>query len=257
MDLAIIGTGNTATVLGKLFKEKGHRIIEVNGRSASDTNFLAKELGAKPSYDLKQLTPHAEIYVIAVSDMAIDHISMDIHFEDKIVVHTAGSMSIQVLHHTSCNFGVLYPLQSMRKEIEDIPDIPFLIDGNNDYTKNALKSFAKTLSSNVQPANDLQRKKIHLAAVFVANFPNFLYALTENYCYKEKISFDILLPLIHETTNRLYTYPASTTQTGPAIREDFSTIENHLDMLQQYPLMKTTYLAFIQSILTWKLDENL
>ncbi|MFZ1800192.1 MAG: Rossmann-like and DUF2520 domain-containing protein [Chitinophagaceae bacterium] len=256
MDIAIIGTGNTATVLGKLCKEKGHRILEINGRSSADTNFLAKELGAKPGYELKQITNDAGLYIIAVSDMAIDNISMDIHFEDKLVVHTAGSMSIHILDHTSSNYGVLYPLQSMRKEIEELPEIPFLVDGNNDFTKKELKAFAKTLSGKVQLADDLQRKKIHLAAVFVANFTNYLYALTENYCYKEKISFDSLLPLINETTRRLGSYPAATTQTGPAMREDFSTIDKHLDMLQAYPLMKTAYLAFTQSILTWNQDED-
>lgn len=257
MDIAIIGTGNTATVLGKLCKEKGHRILEVNGRSSTDTNFLAKELEAKAGFELKQITKDADLYIIAVSDMAIDNVSVDIHVHEKIVVHTAGSMSIHLLDHTSSNYGVLYPLQSMRKEIEELPEIPFLIDGNNDFTKKELKTFAKTLSGNVQLADDLQRKKVHLAAVFVANFSNYLYALAENYCYEEKIQFNSLLPLIKETTRRLEFYPAATTQTGPAIREDFSTIEKHLDLLKDYPLMKTAYLAFTQSILTWNQDDDI
>lgn len=256
MDIAIIGTGNTATVLGKLCKEKGHRILEVNGRSSADTNFLAKELGAKAGFELKRITTNADLYIIAVSDMAIDNVSVDIHLQDKIVVHTAGSMSLHLLDHTSSNYGVLYPLQTMRKEIEELPEIPFLIDGNNDFTKKELIAFAKTLSGDVQLADDLQRKKIHLAAVFVANFSNYLYALAENYCFEEKLSFNSLLPLIKETTRRLEFYSAATTQTGPAIREDFTTIENHLELLNDYPLMKTAYLAITQNILTWNLDDE-
>ena len=57
------------------------------------------------------------------------------HFNihDKLVLHTAGSVSKDVLKNISYNYGVLYPLQSLRKESHEIPEIPFLVDGNNDW----------------------------------------------------------------------------------------------------------------------------
>ncbi len=257
MEIVIIGTGNTATTLGKLFKKHGHQILEVVGRSSAHTNNLAELLGARPEYEVENMTQQAGLYLIAVSDVAIDVISQDIHLQDKLVVHAAGSVSKDVLRHSSNKYGVLYPIQSMRKEIEELPEIPLLIDANNETAKKELLKFAQTISTHVQYADDLLRKKVHLAAVFVSNFPNYLYALTEEFCLEEKISFDLLLPLIHETTNRLNAHPAGTTLTGPAVREDFTTIDTHLRMLQDFPLMKTIYLAITQSIISWRQNENL
>lgn len=255
MDIVIIGTGNTATVLGKRCMERGHRILQVVGRSSTHTNNLAEILHAQPEYEIENMTKDAGLYLIAISDVAIDVISHEMHLSNKLVVHTAGSVSKDIISHTSNKYGVLYPLQSMRKEIMEIPEIPLLIDANSDVAKKELMKFAQTISEHVQFADDLQRRKIHLAAVFVSNFPNYLYALIEDFCLEEKISFDLLLPLINETTYRLSAHPAATTLTGPAIREDFSTIDKHIDMLKEFPLMKTIYLAITQSIISWHQDE--
>ncbi|MBD0289109.1 MAG: NAD(P)-binding domain-containing protein, partial [Flavisolibacter sp.] len=44
MNIVIIGTGNTATVLGRLLKESGHRIVQVYGRNAVAASELAYKL---------------------------------------------------------------------------------------------------------------------------------------------------------------------------------------------------------------------
>jgi hypothetical protein len=50
------------------------------------------------------------------------------------------------LQNVSERFGVLYPLQSLRKESKHIPDIPLLIDGNTEETIQIIQTFAKTIS---------------------------------------------------------------------------------------------------------------
>ena len=55
------------------------------------------------------------------------------------------------------------------------------------------------MSKNVQEINSNQRKKIHLAAVIVNNFSNHMFCLGKRILEKEKLSFDILKPLISST----------------------------------------------------------
>jgi predicted short-subunit dehydrogenase-like oxidoreductase (DUF2520 family) len=89
---------------------------------------------------------------------------------------------------------------------------------------------------------------MHLAAVFCNNFTNHLYALADQFCKKEGIQFSVLLPLIEETAVRLRQMPASTSQTGPAVRNDTATIDKHLALLEKYPQLQLIYSMFTKSI---------
>jgi predicted short-subunit dehydrogenase-like oxidoreductase (DUF2520 family) len=97
-------------------------------------------------------------------------------------------------------------------------------------------------------ADDKERLKLHVAAVIVSNFSNHLYKLAEDYCKKEGLDFKQLLPLIEETAQRLKTISPSNSQTGPAIRHDRATIEQHLNLLEKYPQLKKIYEVMTQSI---------
>jgi predicted short-subunit dehydrogenase-like oxidoreductase (DUF2520 family) len=248
MDIVIIGTGNTATVLGRKLKAAGHRIVQVFGRDSSAASRLAYELNTESTNYWNVVNRDADIYILAVSDIAIEEIMKELRLPDKTIVHTAASVSKNILKKASSHFGVFYPLQSLKKEIGYAPDIPIIIDASDDSTLKELEVLAHSISDRVVEANDEQRLKLHLAAVFCNNFVNHLYALTEAYCKKENIDFNLLLPLIKETAARLEDIPASASQTGPAIRNDQNTISRHLELLQQYPELKKLYEFFTESI---------
>jgi predicted short-subunit dehydrogenase-like oxidoreductase (DUF2520 family) len=152
------------------------------------------------------------------------------------------------LQDVSKNFGVLYPLQTLRKEIKIDYEIPMLIDANTEDTLAVVEDFAKTISDNVQTADDDTRMQLHVAATIVNNFSNHLFALTENYCDQQKIDFKLLVPLIEETAKRTEQFSPSQIQTGPAIRNDIQTIQTHLQLLENFPELKKIYELFTESI---------
>jgi len=110
-------------------------------------------------------------------------------------------------------------------------------------------AFAKTFSNDVTVAGDQERLRYHIAAVLVSNFTNHLYAVAERFCEKEKINFKNLLPLINEVTSRINLTSPYDVQTGPAIREDISTLNLHLQVLSAHPDIKYLYLKLSESIL--------
>jgi predicted short-subunit dehydrogenase-like oxidoreductase (DUF2520 family) len=193
----------------------------------------------------------ADIYVIAVADSAIHEVANGLYLDKKLVVHTAGSIEKNVLLSCSKNYGVLYPLQSLRKEMDHLPEIPFLIDGNTADNCTLIADLARTISPHVQFADDKQRLMTHVAAVMVGNFTNHLYVLAEEFCKKEHTSFQMLLPLIGEVVNRLHTYSPEQLQTGPAIRNDTLTIEKHISLLKSHPLQQSVYRFLTDSIRHW------
>ncbi|MEI9934279.1 MAG: DUF2520 domain-containing protein [Ferruginibacter sp.] len=185
--------------------------------------------------------------MFAISDNALYELD-EFNFGNKIALHTAGSVSIDVLKNISANYGVLYPLQSLRKERVTIPEIPLLINGNTEDTISEIENFAKTISPLVSITTDKQREKLHLAAVIVNNFANHLFTMTEDYCIKEKLDFNMLFPLINETAQRLHYYSPAEMQTGPAIRKDTITIDKHLKLLSDFPELKYIYTKLSESI---------
>lgn len=249
MKIVIIGTGNTATVLGRKFKAADHTILQICGRDEHAASQLATELDAISTNDWEEVSQDADVYVMAVSDGAVKEVFDGLNLPaNSILVHTAASVTLRVLEGKIAHYGVLYPLQTLKKEVEHLPDIPILIDANDKPTLNLLEVLALTVTDRVFVADDETRTKLHLAAVMVNNFTNHLYTMVEGYCLKENLDFHLLLPLIKETAYRLGDYSPATLQTGPAVRNDEGTIQKHLHLLQSYPPLNQFYQQFTESI---------
>lgn len=248
MRIVLIGTGNVATILGRKMQAAGHTIIQVVGRASTHAKALGQLLQTSYTTSAGQVEPTADLYLIAVADAAIGTVAAALQLKNKLVVHTAGSVSRDVLKASSNRYGVLYPLQSLRKEMKQLPAIPFLVDASQEEDGILLYDFAKTLSAQVGLAGDEQRLKLHVAAVMVSNFTNHLYTLAAQYCQQEKADFTLLQPLISEVAERLQWIPPQQAQTGPAIRRDAPTIQKHLALLEPHGELKDLYAWFTQSI---------
>jgi predicted short-subunit dehydrogenase-like oxidoreductase (DUF2520 family) len=248
MDVVILGTGNTATILGRKLKNAGHRIVQVYGRDAKAASALAYKLGSESTTYKSVVSRDADIYLIAVSDNAVKELVAELKPGKKTAVHTAAAVSKDILKNTAEHYGVFYPLQTLTQQSVHLPETPIIIDASDEETFTLLKSLAESISENVVEAGDEQRLKLHLAAVFCNNFTNHLYALMEDYCHKEKLDFKLLVPLIQETALRLSELPPSQSQTGPAVRNDEETIRKHLALLVHYPDLTKLYQIFTDSI---------
>src|SRR5436305_9678128 len=117
MIVSIIGSGNTATVLGRMLAENDNAINEIIGRNKIAAQQLDKKLNTNACIELKAIDKNSDVYIITVNDSAVEEIAAQLKLNEKIVVHTAGSVAMNVLKNASENYGVLYPLQSLRKEL--------------------------------------------------------------------------------------------------------------------------------------------
>ncbi|MEO6403968.1 MAG: Rossmann-like and DUF2520 domain-containing protein [Ferruginibacter sp.] len=249
MQIVLIGSGNVATVLGRLFKHAGHKIVQVISRDITHAHVLAAELGAIAS-DFKTMPEdNSDVVIFTVSDDVLYNNSHHFIIKDKLVLHTAGAASKEILQKFSTRYGVLYPLQSIKKEIMPVVDIPFLIDGNTEEVIHEVSQLALSISNTVSRETDEKRLVLHTAAVMVNNFTNHLYTLAEDLCKQEGVDFNLLKPLIMETAKRIHEHSPSELQTGPALRKDIHTLDKHLRLLSAYPKIRTMYLRITDSIM--------
>jgi predicted short-subunit dehydrogenase-like oxidoreductase (DUF2520 family) len=249
MNIVIIGSGNVAAVLGRKFKAAGHTIAQIYSRNAAAATELAYEWDSESTNYKTTITKQADVYIIAVNDDAIDEVIDELRLSGKVVAHTAASVPKEILKTVTSHYGVFYPLQSLRKEMTALPDIPIFFDGSDDKAKKVLEQLAHSIAAEkVVEAGDDARLKLHVAAVVVSNFTNHLYVLAEEYCQKEGLAFKQLLPLIEETALRIKNTSPKLAQTGPAIRHDKETIGKHIELLKNHPQLKNLYVLLTESI---------
>ena len=236
--LSFIGSGNVATHLALAFLAKGYTIAEIYSRTPAHAERLAAKTGAENLTDIKALGK-ADIYIIAVDDKAIPELADAMPLTSALVLHTAGSVDVNVLRKFD-NYGVLYPLQSLHREhCADISAVPFLIEANTRDNLTRIAGLAGSISSIIRNVDSAQRRKIHLAAVFACNFVNALLAAA---CGIAADDFSLLEPLVCNTVEKAFRakHPKDV-QTGPALRGDITTINKHLDMLKAHPKLQETY----------------
>lgn len=249
MKVVILGSGNVATVISSLIQNGGHQIVQIASRNRDHAAILASKYKADAVSLIEPEFASADIYVVALHDASLDSLEKLNGLKNKFVVHTAGSVSKDVFKNISSTYGILYPLQTLSKIAEQIPDIPFLVEGNNKETLHQITEFARTLSNKVISANETERLHYHIAAVFAGNFTNHMYAIAESFCEKQNIDFKNLLPLVNEVTSKVNNNSPHDVQTGPAMREDIFTINRHLQALSPFPDIKYLYLKLSESIL--------
>ena len=242
ISVVIIGSGNVAKHLIKAFlKIEDINLKQVYTRNSEDEALLKSSVST--TNDLA-LIKEADVTIIAVSDDAIANISYNL--KNALVVHTSGSVEMKALKNEK-NKGVFYLLQSFSKEKEiNFSNVPICLEAENKSDLTKLEKLASLLQGNIYHLSSLQRKKIHVAAVFVNNFTNHMYTIAHNICEEHNVPFNILQPLIEETSQKIKNLTPKEAQTGPAKRNDMETIKNHLNLLSKS--QQELYLKITQSI---------
>ena len=237
MKIVFIGAGNLATHLSKALKNANFELVQVYSRTESSARELAGMLQVPYSTDIGAVVTDASLYIVSVSDDAIGFVAERLPLTDGLVVHTAGSVPMNIFAGKLSNYGVLYPLQSFSKtRTVDFSRIPVFIEANTPANLQLLRDVAGTISDKLYPATSEERMQLHLAAVFGCNFVNHLYHLAAQLTQQAGFKFEILSQLILETACKAIALGnPKHTQTGPAIRGDQEVMRKHLELLATRP----------------------
>lgn len=268
MKISFVGAGNVAWHLAQAFENAGHIICEVYSRDpqhARQLTGLLYDTTIQP--DLNFSESDAEVLLIAATDDALEGIMQRIVLPAGVIlVTTSGSHSLADLQHlvevysdVPVRTGVLYPLQTFTKGVSlDYTQIPFCIEATEEDSEKALLKLAESVSPHVQLADTAERRTLHIAAVFACNFTNQLFSIAYDMLKGEQLPFELLKPLIQETTQKaLQAADPATVQTGPARRSDWATTSRHLDYLQERnPEWAALYRLLTESIRERHFEEE-
>lgn len=251
MKIVLIGAGNVATHLGKALLQAGHDILQVYSRTMESATKVAKTVGAVPTNTLESITNTADIYIISLKDSVLAELLPKIckGRENSVIVHTAGSMSIDIFRDYAKHYGVLYPMQTFSKQRDlDFSEVPCFLEANDEHATNVIRSLAASISSNLYFLSSEDRRHLHLSAVWACNFVNHCYDISQTILAQHNIPFSVMLPLIDETVRKIHDLPPHKAQTGPAVRYDENVIHAQAELMNANPLLRDIYERMSQSI---------
>lgn len=249
MKVTFIGAGNLATNFAVALHTAGHDVAQVFSRTEDSASALACRVGAVPVNSLADLDGDSDIYIISVSDKAVEDVASQAvnGREDSLFVHTAGSIPMDVI--PAQRRGVLYPMQSFSKQrLVDFSSIPVFIESSESNDLALLRQLAESVSGSVSELSSADRVYLHLAAVFCCNFANHCYALGEEILNQHGVPLSAMFPLIDEVAKKVHTVSPKAAQTGPASRHDWNVVNKHLSMLADNPRLQSVYQLMSKSI---------
>jgi predicted short-subunit dehydrogenase-like oxidoreductase (DUF2520 family) len=237
--ISIIGSGNLAWHLAAAFKKKKHAVTVYPRDKKSDVR-LFKKAGITLEYTKDNIGGDQDFYFLCVPDARIGEVSERIHPENEkaVIVHTAGSVGINTLGSWPKK-AVMYPLQTFSKQdAVSFENVPLMVFGSTTRATQLITNLAAGLSNNVRYCTDTERLRLHLAAVFAANFSNAMYGAASTIAGDK---FHLLIPLILQTASKMQLFTPAEAQTGPAVRNDEAVIRKHLRALSQAPDLQQIY----------------
>jgi predicted short-subunit dehydrogenase-like oxidoreductase (DUF2520 family) len=249
-NVSFAGAGRVAGTLCMEMYHSGIKILQVVSESESDGKPLADDCNATWSSELL-FKDNNDAIIVAVSDHKLTKVLSSIKCSDTTVVaHTAGSFGLEVFPSCIKKAGVFYPLQTFSKGREiHFGELPFLLEASGDGTAKLLNDLAALIGGKVHFISSEKRKLIHLAAVFVNNFTNYMLTAGSEMASMAGLSFDIFEPLIRETISKALENGPEASQTGPAVRNDLNTVEKHLKLLSFSPELQNIYREISNSII--------
>ncbi len=249
LNFCFIGAGNLATHLSKAFLNKGFNILQIYSRTEKSAKELADILSVNYVTSVNEINEEADIYFVAINDSAVKEVISKINFNNKLIVHCSGSLSLSVLENYSENIGVFYPLQTFSKNRDvDFSEIPVFIESNSVKNEELLNRLGKEISNSVSVMDSEKRRMLHISAVFACNFVNYFYSIASDILKSKDIPFEVLKPLILETAKKVQEIDPEMAQTGPAIRFDENIINTHLHALNEFGGYRQLYKSISKSI---------
>lgn len=248
--IVVLGAGNLAHSFISVIKNTDIEVLQIYNRHLDKAQELAKFVNAEAISNVEEISSNADAYFFLLSDTGIIEISKQINIDkNKILLHSAGSLSMDIFKGKTENYGVFYPFQTFSKEFPiDFTTAPICLEASNTTTLNSLKNFSQFLGCTSYDITEDQRTSIHLSGVFACNFMNHCIFLGEQILKNSNVDIELMHPLLEQSFKKALHIGAENAQTGPARRMDKVVIDRQLELLKNNEQMSGIYKMLTESI---------
>lgn len=252
MTIGFVGSGKAGTSLCYYFKEKGLKISGIYNRDIAKGKCNADKINVKFYYKLDELIVNSDIIILSISDSSIESFSIELdkfNMTNKIVGHLSGAYCHDIIKCRCKGKFSLHPIQTLigeKTDFEKLSQCYFSLEG--DLTGIEITRQIIYHIGNRYIELKKEDKPIYHAAACIAS--NYLVGLLYNaYKLYESIGIDsedilnIIKNLSTATIDNFIKNPKNSL-TGPLQREDYKTLQVHLNKMSGN--IKENYIRLLQ-----------
>ncbi len=243
---ALIGPGRVGCAIARHLFVNGFMIQAVIGRNLERSRSACNFIGCAEKYATTDLTlaAQARIILLAVPDDSITEVAIRLaehaFLADKTLIHFSGLKSSSVLYPSSVppaqalSLHPLFPFADAQQAFSNLRNCPCALEGGRTAVAIGQQIVACFQGQAFQiPA--AAKPLYHAAASIASNFLVTLFSLSRDLLRHCQIEEDqltpVLMPLLKATIANLEELPPEQALTGPIVRGDYGTVEQHLQAL--------------------------
>jgi len=255
---ALIGASKTGIALAYHLEKAGYTPIFLWNRSREGINRARGHVNfQKVSTEIESIPDNIEWIVIAVSDDAIQKIARNLSMvlqngSNKKVFHISGAWDsgllrdLKVRNYRTGSFHPLLSVPNIESGISMMGGAVFSCEGG---IAEDLRQLAETIGGTGIRLNADQKSLVHLSAVFVNNFQTVTIQALKQLALSKNITGEnlsvLMKTLSQQASDNAWSKSLSESLTGPVVRDDQKTINEHLDQLQGTPELKDLYEQYV------------
>lgn len=268
-NIGIIGVGRLGTQLAIMLKEANYRISIVIDKDTYKAIKCMNECNAQFSSDsLSDIGSEVTVLFICVQDDTITRITEELTKnkklnQDLVIAHTSGlntSAILKAVDDRNFHLCSFHPCYSFTSEDCTLPeDIYYAIEGDDEGCER-LEKVAECLGGKPFRIDKKEKVLYHTACSMASNFLVGLIHIIDELLQKnmENQRSDFLWPLVQGTLNNIKYNGIDKALTGPIIRGDVKTIEQHLQTLEKHDKKMVNLYCYIGNrLLQIAKDEGL
>lgn len=234
--------------LGRYFTQKGIKLSGFYGRNVQSTKEASKITNSNYYDTLEKLIKDSDIIFITTPDHVISIIDREISkfdLNNKSVCHASGSLKSTILSNTKLSGALIYSIHPMLAfsnkniELNKLEKMYFSLEGDFDfkgYEELKILKLIKSLENKYFIRNIEDSSAYHLANVMVSNLVLSLLNIGTSYLrnmgLSEHDAINALYPLIQGNIDNIHRDGFTNSLTGPVLRGDANTVENHLEAIK-------------------------
>ncbi len=250
MKISIIGAGKAAWFLTDRLRQSGISIYQVYNRTIDRGQHFADHFQAEYIEDFRALDLDIDVLFFAISESQIAPLADQMNIStDTLNISLSGSLEINTLPLSKC-WAVFWPIYSLVHGAEMKSDIPLVLNlPKEEGLIERAQILANAISNNQYLLDEKKRMVAHLAAVFANNFVNFLNKEMFTIMKEHEVDTAMILDIMESTLDQSIVKQNRTEITGPAARRDQNTMDQHMKILQNDPIIQKLYKNISQSII--------
>ncbi len=239
MRIGFVGAGKVGCSLAKYLKNHCWEIVGFYSLLKEDSLFAKEFVGTECYNTLPDLVRDCDTLFLTVQDDSIENVVdslIELKIKDKIIIHTSGAKSSEVFKDLNKNnfcysLHPIYAFSNIEDAQEGLKKVCFTLEGNPKFLTELKESFNK-MGNPVTVIQKEDKAMYHACCVMVSNFITGLCFIAEELL--KKIGFEDLsffMPLIEQNVFQIKKHGVLESLTGPIVRNDVSTIQQHLAVL--------------------------